>query len=228
MREASKTNKVRGSEFVQRYLRDKTVLDIGCGPDLVVPWAQPFDLADGDANPIGAYFPVHAFDVVHSSHCLEHMHDAGDALKQWWSLVRPGGFLITVVPDEELYEQGLWPSMFNGDHKWAFTIDAHRLWGPHVIHLQVLHEALKSAVLVDLERHDGGYRRDLLDATKRNLSARNFARYRRALGCLRKCGLGGLGLDGLAWEWLTRRGIPIDQTSKEAMAQLQIIMQKRA
>jgi hypothetical protein len=45
------------------------------------------------------------------------MHDPEAALRQWWALVRPGGYLVVVVPHEDLYEQGMWPSAFNSDHK---------------------------------------------------------------------------------------------------------------
>jgi len=227
MDEASKTNKIRGADFIRRYFHDRTVIDIGCGADPVVPWATPFDMADGDANLITEYVPGALFDVVHSSHCLEHMRSPPQALAQWWALVKPGGFLITVVPDEELYEQGLWPSVFNHDHKWAFTLDAARLWGAHVIDLKALHLQLPGVTLIDLQKHDLAYRRDLLEATRANLSPRNFARYRHALGVLRACKLDGLGLDMLGWPWLTRHGIPIDQTRTAAMAQLQIIVQKQ-
>lgn len=227
MDEASKTNKIRGPGFIARYFEGRSVIDIGCGADPVVPWAEPFDVVDGDANLITEYLPGRSFDVVHSSHCLEHMREPGVALAQWWALVKPGGFLITVVPDEELYEQGLWPSMFNADHKWAFTLDAQRLWAAHVVDLRALHLRLPGVTLVDLQRQDHAYRRDLLEATRANLSARNFARYRRFLGWLRACHLSWLGLDMLAWPWLARHGVPIDQTRTAAMAQLQIIVQKQ-
>jgi hypothetical protein len=36
--------------------------------------------------------------------------------------LRPGGFLIVSIPDEDLYEQGVWPSNKNFDHKHSFTI----------------------------------------------------------------------------------------------------------
>jgi hypothetical protein len=32
----------------------------------------------------------------------------------------------------------------------------------------------------------------------------------------------------VGWSWLTRHGVPVDQTSKDAMAQLQIILRKQA
>ncbi len=60
------------------------------------------------------------YDFVFASHVLEHM-DPRAALEDWLSLVRPGG-LIVLVPDEDLYEQGHVPSLFNDDHKHTFTI----------------------------------------------------------------------------------------------------------
>ena len=66
--------------------------------------------------------PHLAYDAVCSSHCLEHMRDVPAALTQWWALVRKGGYLVLVVPDEDLYEQGGWPSLFNSDHKATFRI----------------------------------------------------------------------------------------------------------
>ena len=122
MKEASKTNRVRDDAFRSRYFAG-SVLDIGSGPDPVVPHAQPFDREHGDANEIARYLAGAEFDCVHSSHCLEHMNNARDALAQWWSLVRPGGYLVITVPDEELYEQGFWPSQFNVEHHSTFRLE---------------------------------------------------------------------------------------------------------
>ncbi|MBV5346213.1 MAG: methyltransferase domain-containing protein, partial [Rhodoferax sp.] len=74
-------------------------------------------------------------DFVHSSHCLEHMRDVREALKNWIRIVKPGGFLILTVPDEDLYEQGQWPSRFNTDHKWSFTIHKERSTMPSSINV---------------------------------------------------------------------------------------------
>jgi hypothetical protein len=57
------------------------------------------------------------------------------ALKSWFELVRPGGFLVIVVPDEDLYEQGSWPSRFNSDHKWSFTIKKASSWSPRSLNV---------------------------------------------------------------------------------------------
>lgn len=71
---SEKTNALRDEAFKNRYLAG-SVIDIGCGSDLVVPHATPFDLAHGDAQFIVDFYPAESFDCVHSSHCLEHMKD---------------------------------------------------------------------------------------------------------------------------------------------------------
>ena len=64
-------------------------------------WCKTYILDFVDAN--------RPFDFVFSSHCLEHMQDPVKcpSLRDWWQLVRPGGVLIVIVPDEDLYEQGI-------------------------------------------------------------------------------------------------------------------------
>jgi hypothetical protein len=58
------------------------------------------------------------------------MANPESALSQWWSLVKPGGYLIVVVPHEDLYEQGIWPSRFNSDHKATFQLGAVSKFSP--------------------------------------------------------------------------------------------------
>ncbi|MFP3345434.1 hypothetical protein R0J87_23410, partial [Halomonas sp. SIMBA_159] len=43
-------------------------------------------------------------------------------LARWLELLKPGGYAILTVPDEDLYEKGKWPSPFNREHKVSFTI----------------------------------------------------------------------------------------------------------
>ena len=121
MNESSKTNRVRSSQFISDFLQGR-VIDIGAGEDPVCAWAEAFDVAEGDANKITRHRNAATYDAVHSSHCLEHMFDPFDALQEWWALLKPGGVLIVVVPEENLYEQQHWPSLFNADHKWSFRI----------------------------------------------------------------------------------------------------------
>jgi ubiquinone/menaquinone biosynthesis C-methylase UbiE len=102
-------------------------IDIGAGPDPVsktmfpdIQSVRDWDKKDGDAQYM-ASVADNSVDFVNSSHCLEHMVDPSIALSNWIRIVRPGGYLVVTVPDEDLYEHGMWPSRFNTDHKWSFT-----------------------------------------------------------------------------------------------------------
>jgi 2-polyprenyl-3-methyl-5-hydroxy-6-metoxy-1,4-benzoquinol methylase len=222
MNEASKTQRVRGPDFVEKFLKGR-VIDIGCGADLVVPWAEPFDRPHGDASKVSTVRPHASYDCVHSSHCLEHMEDPVAALADWWSLVRPGGYLVTVVPDEELYEQGMWPSLFNWDHKWAFTMAAPR--AEHVINVVDLHKSLPGAELVDSCRHDEKYSHELLESSKEH-DFKSWGTYCNFIDQVRRLGAGGFKPELRMWSFWARRGVPIDQTLGEALAQIQVVVRK--
>lgn len=115
--------------FMRLYFKGEG-LDVGGKPDPLVLYTELFplvtkirtwDLEDGDAqflNSVGN----ETYDFVHSSHCLEHLNDPFNGLHNWLRVLKPGGYLIITVPDEDLYEQGQFPSVFNEDHKWTFTI----------------------------------------------------------------------------------------------------------
>ena len=118
-------------------------LDIGAGPDGLSKqrdrWprltsVRDWDQGDGDGQMLGGVEPA-SYDVVHSSHSLEHMRDPHAALKRWWEVLRPGGHLIVIVPDEDMYEQGVFPSRFNSDHKHTFTMFKQDSWSEQSVDL---------------------------------------------------------------------------------------------
>jgi SAM-dependent methyltransferase len=101
-------------------------IDIGCGYDILKSpnpgfTCRGWEQADGDAQYMRG-ISDNTYDFVYSSHCLEHMVDPSVALQNWWRILKPGGHLVVVVPDEDLYEQGIWPSKGNGDHKTTWTV----------------------------------------------------------------------------------------------------------
>ena len=105
-------------------------LDIGGGDDPLGRWCHAFarmkscrtwDKADGDAQELKGVKDG-SFDFVASSHCLEHLHSAHDALTNWLRVLKVGGHLVVTVPDATMYEQGHWPSKYNADHKRMFTL----------------------------------------------------------------------------------------------------------
>jgi SAM-dependent methyltransferase len=130
------------NRFATRYFVGSG-LDIGGGPDSLALYTEFFplvkniviyDTPQGDAQTL-ANVADNAFDFVFSSHCLEHVHDPREALHNWVRVVRSGGHLVVTVPDEDLYEQGVWPSTFNTDHKVTFTICKRTSWSPVSINL---------------------------------------------------------------------------------------------
>jgi SAM-dependent methyltransferase len=223
--ETSKTRAVRGEQFEARYLRGR-VIDIGCGPDIIVPHAEPFDLDDGDAQRIANLRPNGAYDAVCSSHCLEHMRDVPAALRQWWMLVRPGGHLILVVPDEDLYEQGGWPSLFNSDHKATFRLAKKESWSAVSFDIKELVQDLPGAQIVSCERQDQGYDYAL---RKRSISPLDRLLYRLSnyrTSMFRRLHLSRTALDRAVEGIFRIFGTPVDQTAGVSLAQIQIIARK--
>jgi hypothetical protein len=108
--------------FFDKYCAGRG-LDIGYGGDLLSGNCTGWDLEHGDAQLLDR-IEQESFDFVYSSHTLEHVADASEALRNWYRAVKPGGHLILFVPDRDLYEKKLTlPSRWNPDHKRFFLLD---------------------------------------------------------------------------------------------------------
>jgi SAM-dependent methyltransferase len=163
------TRRLADPNFTTRYFQGDG-LDIGGGPDPLILYAPFFprirrvtvwDLPQGDAQLLRGVADE-IFDFVHSSHCLEHLVDCREGLRNWFRVVRPGGHLIVTVPDEDLYEQGVFPSTFNADHKQTFTIHKTRSWSPASVNIIDLVATLGAAAEVKkIALIDAGYRYDV-------------------------------------------------------------------
>jgi SAM-dependent methyltransferase len=151
MNEASKaiSRRLHDVRFATRYFIGSGI-DIGAGNDPVSLYGEFFpgmralrawDMPDGDAQLL-ADVDNESFDFVHSSHCLEHMRDPKEALYNWFRVLKPGGHLVCMVPDEDLYEQGRFPSTFNSDHKWTFTLWKSQSWSDRTVNLFELLQTL--------------------------------------------------------------------------------------
>ncbi len=170
MQECSKAiqRRLSDSRFLRRYFVGSG-LDVGAGDDGLSQYKHLFpliggvrdwDLADGDAQYL-AGVPDACFDFVHSSHCLEHMNDPLCALHNWLRVLKPAGHLICMVPDEDLYEQGVFPSRWNFDHKFTFTIQKNGSWSPRSVSLDcLLRHFSKEARVLKIELLDATYQFD--------------------------------------------------------------------
>jgi len=171
MRELSKSipRRQRDPGFVTRFFVGVGV-DIGGAPDPLSLYQELFpllksvriwDLDDGDAQYMEGV-PDNSFDLVHSSHCLEHLYDPRIGLENWLRICSPGGHVVITVPDEDLYEQGVFPSTYNHDHKWTFTSNKSKSWSDKSINLMSLIESLgDSCQLISLRLEDSAYRYEL-------------------------------------------------------------------
>jgi predicted SAM-dependent methyltransferase len=168
MNESSKSifHKIKDARYATRYILGEGI-DIGAGPDSIAQYYEFFplmtscrswDLPDGDAEMM-ASIADNSFDFVHSSHCLEHMRNAENALNNWLRILKPGGHLICIIPDEDLYEQGVFPSTFNSDHKHTFTIHKKESWSKQSINVTDMLANVKVPIQVKkIELMDATYR----------------------------------------------------------------------
>jgi len=167
-----------------RFLREYFVghgIDIGAGEDSLLKYKEFFpliktvrswDIADGDAQYLEGLNNF-SFDFAVSSHCLEHTESPNTAIKHWLRVIKPKGYLIITVPDEDLYEQGLWPSKFNTDHKFTFTINKDYSWSPKSINVFDLLKIFNDSIRVKkIELLDNLYFKSLhgIDQTRYTFS----------------------------------------------------------
>lgn len=179
MHETSKSifHRLHDSRYATRYFVGDGI-DIGSGPDPLSQYYEFFpqmkscrswDLKDGDAQKMKTVADG-SFDFVHSSHCLEHMRKVDVALANWVRILKRGGHLVCMVPDEDLYERGVFPSTFNPDHKHTLTIHKKKSWSPVSVNLiDLIRELPYNVVVKKIELLDATYRYGLERRAKKRL-----------------------------------------------------------
>lgn len=186
MRECSKSipRRLGDSRFTRKYFVGIGI-DVGGKPDPLVLYQELFpliksvrtwDIEDGDAQFLEDV-EDETYDFLHSSHCLEHLIDPYEGLKNWLRVVKKGGYLIITVPDEDMYEQGVFPSQFNRDHKWTFTVYKETSWNQRSVNILDLVRMLGDAVAVE--------KIEVLDSTYRYA----LPRYDQTLTPVAECGI---------------------------------------
>ena len=116
--------------FFDRYLAGANILDIGfaggdpeCLP--IVESAIGIGLDYPGYDGLHLPFADHSQDTVFASHCYEHIAEYKTVLREWYRVLRVGGYLVVLVPHKYLYERkSTPPSLFNADHKRFYTAAA--------------------------------------------------------------------------------------------------------
>lgn len=142
-------------------------IDIGCGEQPISLYGEFFpgmtglrtwDLPDGDGALLEGV-EDETFDFVHSSHSLEHMSDPLVAMQNWMRVLKKGGHMILLLPDEDMFEQGQWPSAYAGkDHITAWTIKKKQSWCPASINVvDFFGEFADTMEILKIEKLDATY-----------------------------------------------------------------------
>jgi SAM-dependent methyltransferase len=168
MKECSKSipRRLADSNFIRKYFVGDGI-DVGGKPDPLKLYLELFplmrsvrtwDWEDGDAQHMQGV-PDASVDFIHSSHCLEHLQDPVEGLRNWLRVLRPGGHIIVTIPDEDMYEQGVFPSTYNPDHKRTFTLHKDKSWSPCSFNvLPMLCSLGPDAEVLKVERLHGTHR----------------------------------------------------------------------
>ncbi len=116
------------SGFFRKYFNGDTVLDVGYANDdnplrlavvkhaICVDWGAPG--MDRNALP----YADESVDTISSSHLIEMIKYPHSTIREWFRVLKVGGFLVCVAPHQYLYEKRKFlPSAFNPYHAQLFT-----------------------------------------------------------------------------------------------------------
>jgi SAM-dependent methyltransferase len=108
--------------FFKKFCNGKG-LDVGYGGDPVKPDVDVWDYEHGDAQYLSGV-EDEKYDYLYTSHTIEHMVNPHTAIKNWFRVIKKGGYLLIYLPHRDLYEKKkTLPSRYNPDHKFFFLPD---------------------------------------------------------------------------------------------------------
>jgi len=97
------------------------------------------------------------FDFVYATNLAFYEDEPIEVIKHWLQFVASKGHLVFTVSDEDLYEQGNFPSIFNNSHKKTFSIYKQLSWsGKHYNLLDII-QKLNNVTCRKIELVDSNY-----------------------------------------------------------------------
>jgi len=126
--EAEKTFGLRlVNGFFKKYLSGPVILDVGykggkADAVPILPQAIGVDIDypgyDGTRLP----FDDGSVDTVFTSHVLEHIENFVEVIRDWYRVLKVGGFIVCIVPHQYLYERKReLPSRWSPEHVRFYT-----------------------------------------------------------------------------------------------------------
>lgn len=131
---------------VEKYKQGKNLLDVGCGPGLLLDVAQsrgwkvsgveiPSWAAEYSNKELGipvqccelidSQYEPSSFDVIILNHTLEHMIDPTEVLNITSTILKDDGILVVGVPNfdslKAKIQKAQWKSLLPEQHRWHFT-----------------------------------------------------------------------------------------------------------
>ena len=122
--------------------------------------------------------------------------------------------MIVIVPDEDTYEQGHFPSIFNSDHKATFTVSKSKSWSAKSINCLDLCTSLGGEIVYLAQQFDN------YDMGKRSYKKLGLLKFRITRQALRAKNVRSIAK--------RLRLLPIDQTSQSnsTLAQICFVVKK--
>lgn len=141
--------------FFFKYCQGKGI-DIGYCGDPITKTSYVWDFEHGNAETMNKVQDSY-FDYVYSGHVLEHLPAPSIAIKNWWRILKEGGYLILYLPHRDLYEKKeCLPSRFNDDHLHFFMPDSDI--APDTIGLRdLIEKELTNSKIIYIKTCDSGY-----------------------------------------------------------------------
>lgn len=113
-------------------------LDNDFGLNVLNVCPKEFENSENDGTPVDIYaygddipsLPDSSQDFVFSSHVVEHLPNLVKALKEWYRIVRPGGYIVMIVPqrDARVLDRGKPLTTYDeilDDYEKDMTVDTH-------------------------------------------------------------------------------------------------------
>lgn len=135
--------------------------------------------------------------------------------------------MVLVVPHEDLYEQGFWPSIFNSDHKVTFRLGFPQSWSPVSMDIAALVGELPNCRIISAVTQDDGYDYSLQVAPGRSprRSAPFLTRVKHRIASVLFRGQRPPRYFERAFRVL---GVPVDWTLGDSLAQIQVVARKQS